>query len=246
MAGSQLLPAILHQKHPTFKTPVYTIVGGSIISFGLCFLDYYKSLDAILFNSCILLGTVSYLSQCVGYIYLKKNFRTMERKFHSPLGNAGAIYSILIWLVTVVAIVCFQQDNQLSVLVTLSILAVCSVYYHVHAKHVQKFSEEERKSLFFAHVGALSRWDVYIQVHSALMCVANHNNSKRHSKRSSGRWASPLKKVFNVVSSLKPSNSIMTSTTNHQVDAPRVRDTQSGRWDKAKVGSSKKSESRPT
>ncbi|KAF0707855.1 hypothetical protein As57867_006499, partial [Aphanomyces stellatus] len=147
MAGSQLLPAILHQKHPTFKTPVYTIVGGSIISFGLCFLDYYKSLDAILFNSCILLGTVSYLSQCVGYIYLKKNFRTMERKFHSPLGNAGAIYSILIWLVTVVAIVCFQQDNQLSVLVTLSILAVCSVYYHVHAKHVQKFSEEERKSL---------------------------------------------------------------------------------------------------
>ncbi|RHY04057.1 hypothetical protein DYB25_008780 [Aphanomyces astaci] len=153
MSGSHLLPSILHRKHAQFKTPVFAIAVGSALSFALCFVDYYYALDAMLFNTCIFLGCISYMSQCVGYIYLKKNFRTMERKFLSPLAKFGAMYAIGIWIVTMIAILGFQRDGQVSILLVVGVLVVCTVYYHLYAKHNQTFSDEERKALFFAHVG---------------------------------------------------------------------------------------------
>ncbi|KAF0713791.1 Aste57867_4209 [Aphanomyces stellatus] len=196
MAGSQLLPAILHHKHPTFKTPVYTIVGGSIISFGLCFLDFYLSLAAMLFNSCMLLGLISYISQCAGYMYLKRNFRSMERKFRSPFGYTGAIFAIAIWCVMIIAIIFFQQDNQQSFVVVVCILSVCSVYYHIYAKHNQTFSDEERKALFFAH-------------------VSKHNNSKRKTRSRNGTDRISNWIVQKVKSAAKlPASSSKSSTAN--------------------------------
>ncbi|CAK5103269.1 unnamed protein product [Aphanomyces euteiches] len=153
MAGSGLLPAKMYEKHKTLKTPIYAIVIGSTMSFALCFVDYYYSLDAMFFNTCMIMGSISYTSQCVGYIYLKKNFRTMERKFKSPLGTSGAVYSIAVWAINAIAIIGFQGDSQKSFIAMLLILVVCTIYYHFHAKYQQKFSEEERLSLFFAHVG---------------------------------------------------------------------------------------------
>ncbi|ETW01737.1 hypothetical protein H310_06342 [Aphanomyces invadans] len=207
MSGSHLLPAILHRKHAGFQTPTYAIVVTSAISFGLCFVDYYCALDAVLFNTCIFLGCISYLSQCVGYIYLKKNFRTMERKFRSPVGKAGAIYAIAIWVVTMIAILGFQGDAQASFLFVLGILGVATVYYHIYAKHKQTFSDEERKALFFAH-------------------VANHNNSKRsHHSRGKGKPLSTLLKKIGLknvsTTPLRPSTN-GTSTTAVTAD-PNVR-----------------------
>ncbi|CAK4839658.1 unnamed protein product [Aphanomyces euteiches] len=184
----------MYEKHKTLKTPIYAIVIGSVTSFALCFVDYYYSLDAILFNTCMFMGSISYTSQCVGYIYLKKNFRTMERKFMSPLGKAGAVYSIFVWVLLALAVVGFQNDNQESFIAVVVILVICSVYYHLYAKYRQKFSEEERMSLFFAH-------------------VANHNNSKRSPqsrKRLSGKLKSLVKRIASSkvsTTSLGPSHS---------------------------------------
>ncbi|RHY74389.1 hypothetical protein DYB34_013576 [Aphanomyces astaci] len=152
MAGSKLLPSILHEKHPKWNTPVYTIVGASCVSFALCFADYYYSLDAIVFNTCIFLGSISYLSQCFGYLYLKKNFRTMERKYKSPFGRPGAMYACGVWLWTMLAIAAYQGDGHVSVLAVIGILSVCTVYYYAVAKERQTISDDERKALFFAHV----------------------------------------------------------------------------------------------
>ncbi|KAH9163655.1 hypothetical protein LEN26_000394 [Aphanomyces euteiches] len=152
MAGSGLLPAKMYEKHKTLKTPTYAILFGSVVSYALCFADYYLSLDSILFNTCMIMGSISYTSQCVGYIYLKKNFRTMERIFKNPLGNFGAVYSIAVWAINAIAIIGFQGDSQKSFIAMLLILVVCTIYYHFHAKSRQMFSEEERLSLFFAHV----------------------------------------------------------------------------------------------
>ncbi|ETW01736.1 hypothetical protein H310_06341 [Aphanomyces invadans] len=152
MAGSKLIPVVLHEKHPKWHTPVYAIVVASCVSFGLCFVDFYASLDTTVFNTCIFLGCISYLSQCVGYLYLKKNFRSMERKYKSPFGRAGAIYASAVWLWTMVSIANYQGDGHTSVLIAVGVLGVCTVYYYAVAKERQTISEEERKALFFAHV----------------------------------------------------------------------------------------------
>ncbi|KAH9181666.1 hypothetical protein AeNC1_016358 [Aphanomyces euteiches] len=194
MAGSGLLPAKMHEKHSSLNTPIYAIVLGSIVSYCLCFLDYFYSLDAIFFNTCMVMGSISYTSQCVGYLYLKKNFRTMERKFQSPLGKAGAMCSIFVWVLLAVAVVGFQDDHQDSFIALVAILLICTVYYQFYAKSRQKFSEEERMSLFFAH-------------------VANHNKAKRsmnsRKRHHSGGFFNLVKRVAmsKVSTSMGPSNS---------------------------------------
>ncbi|CAK4112599.1 unnamed protein product [Aphanomyces euteiches] len=192
MAGSGLLPSKLYEMNATFKSPIYAILFGSTASFLLCFVDYFYSLDAMLFNTCMILGSISYTSQCVGYIYLKKNFRTMERKFHSPLGKSGAVYSITVWVINAIAIIGFQGDDQKSFLTFILILVVCTVFYHLYAKHHQKFSEEERMSLFFAH-------------------VANHNNLKRSNRSNRSRKKFTLK-VLELAKKLSEKKKLLSPT----------------------------------
>ncbi|KAF0682678.1 Aste57867_25196 [Aphanomyces stellatus] len=168
MANSRLLPAVLSQRHAILGTPVYAVLGGSALSFSLCFLDgYVDGLDSILFNICIFFGLLAYSSQCFGYIYLKHRYKSMERQFVSPVGIPGVVFATGVWALNLVSIVAFQGDGQVSVLAALLLVSVFSVYYQGYAKHRQTFSEDERKILFFVH-------------------VANNNAGKRTRRHSNG------------------------------------------------------------
>ncbi|CAK4673944.1 unnamed protein product [Aphanomyces euteiches] len=116
----------------------------------------------------------------------------MERKFHSPLGKSGAVYSITVWVINAIAIIGFQGDDQKSFLTFILILVVCTVYYHLYAKHHQKFSEEERMSLFFAH-------------------VANHNNLKRSNRSNRSRKKFTLK-VLELAKKLSEKKKLLSPT----------------------------------
>ncbi|KAF0691032.1 hypothetical protein As57867_017583, partial [Aphanomyces stellatus] len=153
LADSKLLPSVLGRQHVTFGTHVNAIVAGSALSFALCFLDgYVDGLDTILYNVCIFFGFLAYTSQCVGYIYLKRRYTKLERKFVSPVGIPGVVFAITVWVMNMVSIVAFQDDHQVSLIVAASLLVLLSLFYHCYAKFHQTFSEDERKLFFFAHV----------------------------------------------------------------------------------------------
>ena len=153
LSASNLLPSWLAQRHPTTNTPLFAIASGSLLSFTLCVMDDALALDAILFNVSIFFGFVAYISQCAGYIYLKRRYPKMRRTFHSPLGIPGAIYAIVVWSVNIISIAGFQRDKQVSLITGVLIIILCSIYYHTYAKSRQTISDEERKTLFFAHIG---------------------------------------------------------------------------------------------
>jgi hypothetical protein len=46
----------------------------------------------------------------------------------------------------------FQDDNQVALIIVICIFFVVSVYYFLVAKHHQKFSKDELKTMFYAHV----------------------------------------------------------------------------------------------
>eukprot|EP01042_Synura_sphagnicola_P002414 gene2413-2897_t len=95
---------------------------------------------------------MAYMSQSYGYIYLKLRFSHIERKFQSPLGIYGAMYTFLVSLLGVISIICCQDDNQFAFIVIVCATAILSFFYFLFIQQHQSFSEEEKQRLFFLHV----------------------------------------------------------------------------------------------
>ncbi|CAK4744436.1 unnamed protein product [Aphanomyces euteiches] len=105
----------------------------------------------------MLSAAFAYSTQCYGYIFLKKYFHHLERKFHSPLGVFGAYFSMSVWMVQIISIAFFQDDNFAAGGIFLAMLMMLLIYYHRIAKHNQMFSKEEEKILFSTHVTAFNK-----------------------------------------------------------------------------------------
>lgn len=133
--------------------PFISMLMGSAISYLICYLVFYwPYLGSQLFNICILSAFVAYCAQCGGFIAFRTRFRGIRRKFHSPFGIVGATYSFFVFMIGIVAVVGFQDDNQFAVLVLLGIYCLSSLYYFLYASSQQIFSDEERIVLVRAHV----------------------------------------------------------------------------------------------
>ena len=106
MSESRLLPRCFRKMHSL------AYISGSLVSFGVCLLVYFVPVVSnYLFNITILSGFCAYTSQLYGFIMLRTRFKSLPRKFHSPLGIPGAVLGIVIFLMGIVAVVGFQRDN---------------------------------------------------------------------------------------------------------------------------------------
>ncbi|GAB9473017.1 hypothetical protein Gpo141_00010180 [Globisporangium polare] len=155
MATSKLLPPVLAQPHPKYGTPYLAVLSGSILGYCVCLLVFYvpSISDKYLFNICIAMAFLGYSSQCIGYIALKRNYPNIKSSsFHSPFGVYGAAYSLIIWLLGLISVACFQESSGLEFFVFLGILAALTVFYFVYAKSRQTLSAQEHKVFLLAHV----------------------------------------------------------------------------------------------
>ncbi|CAK4124594.1 unnamed protein product [Aphanomyces euteiches] len=201
LSESRLFPHELCYRSHRFGTPIYASMGVTLLSFVLCFgVTYQPDIDVILYCMSMFFGTLTYTSQCVGYLFLKKRYRTMERTFKSPLGIYGPAFSIVVFVMCAISIVAFQPGSPTARFSIVSLLVLLSVYYHGYAKSRQTFSDEERKVLFFAH-------------------IAIHNNSK-HKHRSN------LRRLMDKLLSRVSAAMIPTEKTNAQASerSPNKRD----------------------
>ncbi|CAK4421599.1 unnamed protein product [Aphanomyces euteiches] len=105
------------------ETPAISLVMGAVVAYFLCSM---KTLD----NICMLSAAFAYSTQCYGYIFLKKYFHHLERKFHSPLGVFGAYFSM-----SIISIAFFQYDSFAAGGISLAMLMMFLIYYHRIAKH---------------------------------------------------------------------------------------------------------------
>ena len=155
MSESRLLPRILRVKwgnSTSGTTSVATIVG-SLIGYLVCiFVYFFPAVEKHLFNICILSAFSAYLSQLVGFINLRTRLADLPRLYHSPLGMFGAYYGIGVFSLAAISVIVFQKDGHMAFITVFSIALLTSAYYFLVAKHHQKFSKDELKTLFNAHV----------------------------------------------------------------------------------------------
>ncbi|OQR97524.1 Amino Acid-Polyamine-Organocation (APC) Family [Achlya hypogyna] len=153
LSHSKLLPAWLGIPSKKYHTYPWALIGGSVLGYLLCFaVHYHASFGAELFNICMFFGFSCYIAQCVGYIYLKREFEHLPRRYRSPFGKGGVYFAGVVWIANLVSIVCCQKESAFVCSVVASILGVLTIYYYGYAKHRQTFSDDERQVLFFAHV----------------------------------------------------------------------------------------------
>ncbi|KAJ0394846.1 hypothetical protein ATCC90586_004645 [Pythium insidiosum] len=154
MALSRLLPSWLARTSRRGKAPVAALLAGAVVSYALCVLVYVvPHLAKHLFSVCILSAFVAYSGQCVGYIVLRRNYRLLAKsQYRNPFGYAGAVVSLVIWLLGIVAVAGFQGNGGVEALAFLAVVAALALFYHGYAKKRQTFSPQENAVLIVAHV----------------------------------------------------------------------------------------------
>ncbi len=102
-------PSALSVTHGTRKTPHIAMVVGSLVGLAVMMAVWYslgadeggKLIGGTLLNMAVFGAMLSYVMQGLSYIQLKKKFPDIERPYKSPLGNFGAILTVVIALVTI-------------------------------------------------------------------------------------------------------------------------------------------------
>ena len=145
MARSGLLPILLAGTYGEYQTPYAAIIAGSVVSYLLVLIAYFVPLVATyLFNVCVLAGFTTYISQLTGFILMRIRHPTQERLYVSPLGIPGAVVGMIVFGLSAVSVIGFQDDNSMAFCIYLCIVAVCTFYYFLYAKKRQYFSVEEK------------------------------------------------------------------------------------------------------
>ncbi|KAI9980041.1 hypothetical protein PInf_026894 [Phytophthora infestans] len=154
MAMSRLLPNILSKTTKENETPYGALLAGSALSYAVCILSYFvPAVGENLFRICILSAFMSYTGQCIGYISLKKNYRNIKSsEFRSPWGIAGAVYSMTIWILAIIAVAAFQDNKGIEIIVFSVVATLLTLFYFGYSRKRQTFSAAENRVMLVAHV----------------------------------------------------------------------------------------------
>jgi ethanolamine permease len=145
MARSGLFPPILKSTYGPYRSPYMAILFGSIISYIMVIVvNFVPVVETYLFSMCILCGFAGYISQFYGYIFFRMQHPDQERLYKNPFGIPGAVYGIIIFSLSSVSIMGFQDDSSVAFIIFLCIMFICTIYYFTYAKSRQYFSVEEK------------------------------------------------------------------------------------------------------
>jgi len=154
MAKSGLLPSIFQHTTSFSHTPYLALLFGTAISIILVLIIEFAlpSFMDNLFLVCMLASYCIYCFAFFAYIIFVDKYSSVSRSFRSPLGIAGAVYGIVIFLVGFIGTIGFQDGNWVPIVIFIVYLLLATGYYFFQAGKNQKFSADEQKALFTAYV----------------------------------------------------------------------------------------------
>jgi len=127
-----------------------------IIAFGLCLLNYYRP-EFSFSDTPLLLALFAYFSDLYAFYQLRTMFKTTsstsDQAFVNPLGIPGCIFAALIFGLCAISMVGFKEETDfIEGKFVAGFFGAMTLYYFAYAKHIQKFSDEEQKTLLVLHV----------------------------------------------------------------------------------------------
>jgi ethanolamine permease len=142
-------PQWLSVTHATRRTPHVAIVAGAVGGYVVALLiEYGESIfgrvpvGAVLLNMAVFGAVIAYVMQMAAFVLLRHRLPDIERPYRSPLGNAGAVLSGVIALVTLVCLFA-NPDYRVGVYGCALWFAAGLVYFWVHGRKSLVYSPEE-------------------------------------------------------------------------------------------------------
>ena len=152
MGQSGLANPLLGEGALGYKTPVYSLLAGSVVALAVCFLLHYRiRIRTQLFNLCMMCAVASYFTQFASFGILRTKFATIRREFVSPLGMGGAAYGSAVFFLAFVAI-CGFQEMPIAIVAFVVFVALTSLYYYLVVRARQSISHEEKAVMFHLYL----------------------------------------------------------------------------------------------
>ncbi|RHY24481.1 hypothetical protein DYB32_008834 [Aphanomyces invadans] len=151
LARSNLVSTIVIHRSAPNKTPMRAIVLVSGLNIATSW-ALQSGHCTVLYNLARALGFVAYIAQGLGFIAWRRRHNRVPRRYISPVGMAGATYSVVVFSLGCISTLCCQEDSFDALIATTGLVAVLTAYYHGYAKRHQTFSTDEHMLLFFGRI----------------------------------------------------------------------------------------------
>jgi ethanolamine permease len=154
MSRSGYLPSILSSVFTAQSTPYAAVLFGSLVGYLLLFFIKYTDplvYTTVFFNLAVVFSLLNYLIQIISFIIFKYSYPLVQREFHSPLGYIGAVYSFLVFLLTLLTMLIYQPNIDKTMYIFLVLLTVSILYYVLYSRYHLLLSEEEKFALFIIY-----------------------------------------------------------------------------------------------
>jgi amino acid transporter len=160
MSESALFPKFLSLSYSfnngKSQSKYSALLFGSFSSFIVAIIVKYNNdeefLLGFLFNVCILGAYFVYICIFITFIIFREKFSVLKRNFTNPFGIYGAIVGIIVFLISTIGVVGFQNDNSLAFVALLVYLVFMSIIYVLYTRKKQFFSPEEQRVMLAAYV----------------------------------------------------------------------------------------------
>ncbi|MGD9509839.1 MAG: ethanolamine permease [Geminicoccaceae bacterium] len=151
-------PTALSITHGLRKTPHIAMLTGAVVGLAVMLTVWFSVgsergsavIGGTLLNMAVFGAMFSYIMQAISFIRLRRNYPNIERPYRSPLGEAGAVATVVIAAVTIV----FQLTDPVyraGVIGVAIWFVVLILYFALYARHRMIRSPEEEFAISGRH-----------------------------------------------------------------------------------------------
>ena len=133
------------------KVPMRSLATHCVVQFAATVIGWAASPAPPFFALCVIAACVVYVGVFAAYLTFHHKYASMERKFRSPFGVAGAWVGIAIFGVTF-WVVAIETIDSYVVYVFVAVMAAAGLYYAYVVEARQFFSPEEQRRFMKAYI----------------------------------------------------------------------------------------------
>jgi len=153
MSRSGLLPSWFATVTGERQTPIVGIILGNLAMYIVMLALYFTNCTDHSISAAALIATVFvYWSVFASFIILRVKFSNLQRVYVNPFGIPSAILGALVFTLQLTAILGYVDYNWAAVVIFMSFVIACTMYYIFFAAKTQCYSEEEQSIMLVLYV----------------------------------------------------------------------------------------------
>lgn len=188
MSRSGFLPQFLSLTWKKRGTPWASLLTGSIGGFVVCMVarwafDFVEA-STVVYNAMLICALINYCFQLVSFIILRRRYGVLKREYTSPYGEVGAVFSMLVFILTFIALIGWGQLIWQAFLTAGVFISLGLIYYVVYARKHLCLSPEEQFAMFVIFAIDFNRLKRNDLKHATYQPEPHMKKSTSHSPRS--------------------------------------------------------------